>query len=417
MAQWIPEPRTPEAEKLYAAAEADRTNNPGRYRLGIEATADVVERATAGRDPAELGPQPEWRDALECYLESALQDGRLNALGARMVQDTAVGKLRARVAIDRYLRENPAVADRPLAAPIVIVGAWRTGTTFLFRLLAGDPQLRAPLPAELTAPWRIAKLDPDGRKKLIDASAAAHDMLHLLNPRMPAVHNSGARLAEECVLAMGTGLRNWGFASTTRLDGYASWLATQSFADEYRRHRRTLQILDEGDGRRWLLKAPAHTAELHHLAATYPGACIVHLHRDIVETVASGASLFATYRSTYSDEVDAHDVGRFQTEQTELWLRRALDFRASPAARTVTVVDIRYGDLVADPEAVARRIYAAADLEPPDLPALITQYNRAHPRHGHGAHRYGAGEFAIDADALREQMSFYTAFVASIVND
>ena len=51
------------------------------------------------------------------------------------------------------------------------------------------------------------------------------------------------------------------------------------------------------------------------------------LHRDIVETVASGASLFATFRSTYSDEVDAVDVGRFQANQTELWLRRAIDFR------------------------------------------------------------------------------------------
>ncbi|GAB3010455.1 sulfotransferase family protein [Mycobacterium bourgelatii] len=417
MAHWNPVPRTPAAERLYAAAEADRTNNPGRYRLGIEAVDNVVDRATAGRGPGELGASTEWRDALEHYLESAAQDGRLNALGARMVQDTAAAKLRARAAIDRYLSENPAVADRPLGAPIVIVGAWRTGTTFLFRLLAGDPQLRAPLPAELTAPWRIAKLDPDAREKLIDASAAAHDMLHLLNPSMPAVHNSGARLAEECVLAMGTGLRNWAFASTTRLDGYASWLATQDFADEYRRHRRTLQILDESDGRRWLLKAPAHTAELPHLAATYPGACIVHLHRDIVETVASGASLFATYRSTYSDQVDAHDVGRFQTDQTELWLRRALDFRASPAARTVTIVDLRYSDLVADPEAVARRIYAAADLEPPDLPALITQYDTSQPRHAHGAHRYHVGEFGIDADALRERMSFYTAFLASIVED
>lgn len=417
MAHWNPAPRTPAAEKLYAAAEADRANNPGRYRLGIEAADDVVERATAGRDPAELDPSTEWRAALERYLESAAQDGRLNALGARTVQDTAVAKLRARSAIDRYLSANPSVVDRPLDAPIVLVGAWRTGTTFLFRLLAGDPHLRAPLPAELTAPWRIATLGLDAREKLIDASAAAHDMLHLLNPSMPAVHNSGARLAEECVLAMGTGLRNWAFASTTRLDGYVSWLATQSFAEEYRRHRQTLQILDDDDGRRWLLKAPAHTAELHHLAATYPGACIVHLHRDIVETVASGASLFATYRSTYSDEVDAHDVGRFQTEQTELWLRRAVDFRSSTAARSVRVIDVRYTDLVANPEAAVRQIYAAAGFEPPDLPALIVRHNADQARHGPGVHRYRPDEFGIDADALRERMSFYTAFAASIVDD
>src|SRR5262249_29648699 len=162
-----------------------------------------------------------------------------------------------------------------------------------------------------------------------------------------------------------------------RLNQYAAWLADQSLADEYLQHRRTLQILDHGDGCRWVLKAPAHTAELDHLAAVYPGACIVHLHRDIVETVASGASLFATYRSTYSDQVDGADVGRFQTEQTELWLRRADTFRTTPAAHTVSLVDIDYTDLVADPDTTVRRVYAAADLEPPDTAAMIERYNAA----------------------------------------
>jgi hypothetical protein len=394
--------------ELYAAAEADRAANPSRYLLGVDAVDTVVERATAGRGPAELGDPADWRTGLEQFVGSAHEDGRLNALGARSAQDTAVAKLRARAAISRYLRDHPAVAAHQFAAPIVIVGGWRTGTTYLFRLLAGDPRLRAPLPAELTAPWRLAGLDPAERDARIDASAAAHDMLHLLNSGMAAVHDSGARLAEECVLGMGTTFRNWAFSSNLRLDGYAAWLAGQTFATEYLQHHRILAMLDDLDGRRWVLKAPAHTAELDDLAATYPGACIVHLHRDIVETVASGASLFATYRSTYSDHVDAHDVGRFQLDQTELWLRRALAFRATPAAKTVTLLNIQYTDLVADPEATLGRVYAAADLDPPDTAALIRHHHSTQPRNAKGAHRYRPEHFGIDADALRERMAFYT---------
>lgn len=413
MTTWIPTPRTPTALQLYAAAETDRTANPARYKLGVEAIDTVVDRATAGSEPAELDEHTESRAGLEHYLGSADEDGRLNALGARMAQATAVANLRARAAIRRYLSDHPAIADRRLAAPIVIVGGWRTGTTYLFRLLATDARLRAPLPAELTAPWRMAGLDPAERERRIDASAASHDILHLLNPTMASVHDSGPRLPEECVLAMGTTLRNWGFSTTTRLDGYAAWLAEQSFAIEYAHHRRILQILDARDERRWLLKAPAHTAELDHLAATYPGACIVHLHRDIVEMVTSGASLFATYRSTYSDHVDGTDVGRFQIDQTELWLRRALSFRASQRVKTVTLVDVQYNDFVANPEAVLQRIYTAADLEPPDTAAMLQHYHDSHPRQDRGAHRYRPEEFGINPSALRERMAFYTSVLNS----
>ncbi|WP_408066286.1 sulfotransferase family protein [[Mycobacterium] nativiensis] len=373
----------------------------------------MVDRATNGEGPAGLGDQADWRCGLEQYLASAQEDGRLNALGARMAHESAVSRLTARLEMNRYFEAHPGLSDRQLAAPIVIIGGWRTGTTYLFRMMATDLRLRAPLPVELIAPWQTAALDPGEREAHIDASAVGHDMLHMLNPEIAIVHDSGARLPEECVLGMGTTLRNWAFSSNTRLDSYAEWLAGQSFATEYAQHRRNLVVLDDGDGRRWLLKAPAHTAELDHLAATYPGACIVHLHRDIVETVTSGASLFATFRSTYSDHVDGHDVGRFQTEQTELWLRRALAFRDSPAAATVTCIDIDYTDLVADPEAVLRRVYTAAGLDLPDTAAMINNHHRTQPRNAKGTHRYRPEAFGIDADTLRERMTFYTQRIPS----
>ncbi|MED5811297.1 sulfotransferase [Mycolicibacterium sp. 050232] len=404
MTGWTAPTRTPEALKAYAAAEEDRAARPDRYRLGADAVDIVIDRGTRGAGAGALGDPDQWRPGLLQYLASAEEDGRLNALGALTAQRTAAGRLAARIAMARYLQEHPATEHRPLLPPIIITGGWRTGTTFLFRLLDRDRRLRAPLPAELGAPWRLAgDLDPDERAQRLEAAAAGQYLLHVLNPAMAAVHDSGPDLPEECVLGMGTTLRNWGFAATTRLDGYATWLAGQDFAAEYAQHRRMLQILDAGDGRRWVLKAPAHTAELRHVVATYPGACVVQLHRDIVETVASGASLFATYRSTYSDHVDGADVGRFQTEQTELWLRRAVAGRAS--ASTVTWLDIQYTDLIADPEATVRRIYAGAQMEPPDIAGMLSEHHRAQPRDGKGRHRYRPEEFGINPGELRERLA------------
>ncbi len=403
MTLWQGVPRTDEAKAVYAAAEADRAARPERYRLGAESAGAVVARALRDADEALLGDPSEWRDGLERYLASAEQDGRLNAVGVKTALTTATTRLRARISMARHLARHPETAERDLLPPIVIVGGWRTGTTFLFRLLATDPRLRAPLPAELSTPWRFAGVEGKEREALLDSGSGAHGLLHLLNPTLEAVHESGSRLPEECVLAMGTDFRNWGFNSTMRLDGYTDWLAKQDLSTSYARHRETLQILDQGDGRRWLLKAPAHLAELPHLAAAFPGACIVRLHRDIVETIASGASLFAVFRSTYSDDVDARDVGRFQADQTELWLRRAAAFHNPSAA----LVDVRYQDLVTATAPVLRRIYAAVGIEPPaDLDGMIARYHAARPRHAKGVHRYSAAEFGLDEDELRRRFAF-----------
>lgn len=409
MSSWVAPPRSPAALQAYAAAEHDRELAPQKYRLGADAVQSVVDRACRGADSTILGPAAAWRPGLVEYLGSAAEDGRLNALGALTVQNTAVGRLVARWRIAEYLRSHPDVERRPVGPPIVIIGGWRTGTTYLFRLLAHDPRLRAPLPAELGLPWKLpGELAPEVREQRIQAAAAANQMLHILNPTMAAVHDSGPQMAEECVLGMGTTLCNWGFTATTRLNGYARWLARQDLSEEYRQHRRILQILDGCDGRRWVLKAPAHTAELDHLIATYPGACIVQLHRDVVSTVASGASLFATYRSTYSDEVDGADVGRTQLDQTELWLRRALGVRESDAAQRVTWVDVQYTDLVSRPEQTLHRIYAGAEMDSPDVAAMLDRNEAVHSRDAHGKHRYSAAEFGLDPGEVRERLRFYT---------
>jgi hypothetical protein len=174
-------------------------------------------------------------------------------------------------------------------------------------------------------------------------------------------------------------------------------------------YRNVLSMLDAGDGRRFLLKAPAHTAELPSLLAAFPDAVVVQLHRDVVETVASGASLFSVFRSTYSDTVDAVDVGAFQARQTALWFERAVSFRnRCDAQGRGCFVDVAYRDLVRDPIAVARSIYRAADLEwSRSVEQALGAHAESNTQHGHGKHHYSPEEFVLDPAELRERFSAY----------
>jgi hypothetical protein len=402
-ALWRPAPRTAEAAAIHAAAEADKAANPPRYQLEPEAlaTAALTKIDDTGDDDGD------WREGFGVYVKAARDEGGLNALGQRTMAGTAISKLQARFAIARALKAKPEIRERTIDRPVFVIGGWRTGTTLLQRLLAAVPGLRAAYPAELTVPWRFAGLDDAAREKLLAAGESAHGRLHALNPAMQAIHPSGGRLAEECVLAMGTDFRNWGFTSTLRCPSYAAWLATQDMTGAYRRYADILRLLQDDSGRRWILKAPAHTAALPALWAAFPDACVVHLHRDVVETVTSGASLFAVFRSTYSDRVDAAEVGRYQLETTADWFDRAMDARdALPSAR---VMDVAFSELVADPIAMARRICRTFDVDWDDDADDAAMTRLSALKQQHGAHRYTPEEFGLDRDEVRARFARYRA--------
>lgn len=398
-----PHAKSEQARAIYDAAESDRQAHPERYSLHSDAVISAIE----ARDGFDNTDDADWKEGLVAYLDSAREEGRLNALGVRNVASAATGKVMARQAIAAALREMPGVRERRIDRPLFVIGGWRTGTTLLQRLLASVPSLRGAYPAELTVPWRFAGLDDAARAKLIDAGESAHHRLHVLNPRMSVIHPSGGWLAEECVLAMGTDLRNWGFTSTLRCPSYARWLLTQDFGSSYRRYADILRLLQDASARRWILKAPAHTAELPSLLAAFPDAIVVHLHRDVVQTVTSGASLFAEFRSIYSDEVDGADVGRYQLDMTAIWFERAMTARdAHPGAR---FIDVPYVRLTADPIGTMKSICAEADVAWDEYSEAAALTRLAELRSKHSEHRYLPADFGIDPGEVRERFARYAS--------
>lgn len=399
---WTPPPRSPEAAALYAAAEADRAARPEQYTLGRQ----VLEAAAFAKSPLPPDDDGSWREGFAVYVDAAREEGRLNALGQRNMAAGAIGKLQARAKLAETFRAHPDIRTRKIDRPVFVIGGWRTGTTLLLRLLDGLPGLRGVMPSELSVPWRFRGLDAAAREALIEAGEGAHRRLHTLNPQMQAIHPSGGRLAEECVLAMGTDLRNWGFTSTLRCPSYANWLLGQDMSSSYRTYSDILRILQDDSARRWVLKAPAHTAALPALWAAFPDALVLHLHRDVVETVTSGASLFAVFRSTYSDAVDAAEVGRYQLDMTEEWFARAMTARDAEPDRKV--IDIAFRDLVADPAALAQKLCLALDIPWTEESATAARQRLADLGRQHGVHKYTPADFGLEAGEIRERLSAYS---------
>ncbi|MDE0944445.1 MAG: sulfotransferase [Alphaproteobacteria bacterium] len=395
---WQMPPRPADAIRQYGEAADAMAADPSAFSLD----PGTLNQRLAERDS---GPLP---DGLARMAIAAHTEGRLNPLGRRTIGAMLMALARGRQRQATYLQDQPGIAQRPIRRPVFIVGGWRTGTTLLHRLLAHVAGLRAPRYWELSNPFAANEADPEKRSKLVGRAQAMHDFQYSLNPTKQIVHPSGADLPEECVVAMGKDGLNWALTATAWMPSYAAWLQDQDFTGSYQRHREILQIIQGETPQRWLLKAPAHSGELAALLKVYPDAHIIHLHRDVVETVTSGASLFAVFHATYSDHIDAEAIGTYQLETLALWFQRAMAAR-NDAPATANIVDVSYKDLVAAPLATARGILAAVDHDCTDTDqAGMTDYLASNQQHKILRHAYSPAQFGLDPGMVREKFVDYS---------
>lgn len=408
MTLWQPAPRSELAQMLYAQAAATARHNTVSTQYIIDAARKKTGLDDFGGD--------DFLPRLQVLVDSINSEAHLNPLGlASTGTGMPVDMLSGRLELQDAQKSHPQLFAANIERPIFIVGGSRTGTTLLQRLLASDPRLRTPLLWEMSSPRTFALGSDEARMQQRNRVDTGQKMLHMLNPLMQAVHWSEAEGPEECVLMMGTDLRNLALMSCMNTPAYSALLAGEDFHESYVRHRRNLQLLDHGARRerpgaalRWLLKAPYHLPCLDALAAVYPDACIIHTHRDVVETVTSTCSLYAVFRSTFSDHVDAQEIGRQQTALLSDWFNGTVAARRRLAGSGVRFFDVHYRELVADPLAMAERILAFAGLETTESSRTAMRDWLAKNRQDkHGNHRYTADEFGLDVNALRERMTPY----------
>jgi hypothetical protein len=372
----------------------------------------LVESAcqTSGLD--DLG-SPTWREGAERLVDELNHGADLSELGAVIASGDIVDYLTSRLQIVDEVKRHPEIAHREIRPPIVVLGLPRTGTTILFDLLSQDPANRAPLTWEVDRPWPPPSpdtYDTDPRIAEVDDRLAGTE---LLIPGFLAMHDMGARMAQECVRITAGEFRSMIFNTQYRVPAYQRWLLYEAdVAPAYRYHRMFLQYLDRSrSGDRWLVKSPAHLWTLGALMREYPDALIVHTHRDPLRVVCSLASLVDLLRRLASDKVSLASVADEWVEDVAVGLDRAVVARRDGTIPGGRAVDVYFADFLADPMGVVSQIYGSFGIElTPEADRRMRDFLAENPQEKRGGHAYTFADTGLDAGIWRERMRGYQQY-------
>lgn len=345
--------------------------------------------------------------ALEALVSALSDEAVLTPAGRYFSRGQLISSLVNRLELAAALEQDPTLRGLPLSPALVIVGLPRSGTTLLQHLLARDPEHR------FVRHWEAARpCTPRGAEGERSARRAMDRSLKLLDylaPDARSLHPVGTSEPTECVTLFSNSFASLELATMHQIPSYLDWCLTNDLAFAYDEYAQQLRVLQRNETRsRWLLKSPAHLFWLDQLGRVLPGARVIRVHRDPLEVLGSFCSLAAVLSGISSDRIECAAIGARWAPAWATALSRAAEARREwPDDRWV---DIAYTDLVADPLAEVRRIYAHFGLELRDATeASMASYLAAQPRSSTGAHRYTLAQFGLDPDREAERFAAHRA--------
>jgi hypothetical protein len=346
----------------------------------------------------------EFFEALSRLLDSCQEEAGLNLIGKVALKVDVLETLCARLKMERDRRLYPNISRQEIREPLFILGLPRSGTSVLHRLLAADPEHRAPLMWEVRSPSPPTRA---GEKRRIQRATQSCNFFNWLVPTFRYVHAVGAEVPQECVSLMTPTFRSDQFDAMYYVPLYRAWFFRQDLRPAYEYHHRFLQHLQfRRAGRRWILKAPTHMFAMPALLSVYPDALFVQTHRAPVDSMASVSSLVTILRSAFSDAVDPIKVGR---EAIHYW-SETMDKFLSERDRLAEnrICDIRYDDIRRQPIGAVRQIY---DYFGWSLSREAEQRMRAlvasQARRQSANHRYNLSQFGSSAEEVLNAFAAY----------
>jgi omega-hydroxy-beta-dihydromenaquinone-9 sulfotransferase len=307
----------------------------------------------------------------------------------------------------------PSLRRTQVREPVFSVGHARSGTTFLHRMMATDPQFSYVLMYEMFFPSLLEKrllrllfrvdevLGSPLRHKLdaIEESAFAetNDM-----------HKTGFFAPEEddflLTWSLGSGFWIVMFPYMGELDFYH----VDRWSESKRRRVMTFykecvrrQIALNGGGIH-LSKNPTFCGRVESLIETFPDARFVVPVRNPYETIPSLLKMLQTeWKLRGRDDDLINNSLRVLADQSFDAYEHPLEVLARHPETRSCVVD--YRDLVSRPATTMRRVYDELGLEL--TPAAVDAIQNAKGGGHESAHRYSLDEFGLDPDAIHTRLA------------
>lgn len=347
----------------------------------------------------DFGPEMEWRPQLGVLLRALTGEAELNPIGRTMANGQVVGLLQQRLLAQALFDRHPEIRQRPIAAPIIVIGHMRSGTTRAQRLLACDPRLVHTRGFETLDP---VPRRPDLRRWKARAMLAT---LRSLNPEQFVIHPMSAGAPEEEFGLLNHGFYGAALEAQWRVPSFARWWAGRDRTPVYHRFADLLRLIGWGRGddpaEPWLLKVPQFTEDIEPLLRVFPDARLLFLHRDPAAVVASSCSLVLNATRLQSDRADPRTIGREWLAKVAARERAMRDARARRP--DVTKLDLRFDEVSRDWREAMRRTYDWLGMPlTPEVEEHMARYLRRAERSGYRGHRYRLEDFGLTVDQVRE---------------
>lgn len=353
-----------------------------------------------------------FREPLRVLLRSLREEAPLSPAGVRAFLDRIQESLVTRLRVEDWIRRHPEILEEEIGDPLVVVGLTRTGSTRMQRLLASDPRHHAALWWELRRPAPLAEPRPGEPDPRIPLAVAEVEAILEADPGQAAIHPWDARAPDEEILLLEHSFLSHVPEAFAHLPSYRAWLDEQDWTPAYRYLERLLRFLQwqkRGRGElreRWVLKSPGHLGYLETLFRVFPGARVVHTHRDPLESIPSAASMNRSLWRAHCDRVDDREVGRQWKERMAWALARYLEARRGiPEER---FADVWYRDALQDPLGEVEAAYRRFGLDlPPEARSAMERWLASNPREDRPPHEYTLEEFGFTREELEADFSAY----------
>lgn len=381
-------------------AMADSVGGDARRLVPIDA-AEMLRDTEESLGPMPRGSfgDPEWQSRFE-QLAGAIDRSSMHVVGRLMSRQELLRSLRTRWLLTREADAHPAIERERIAAPVIVTGPARSGTSILFELLWLDPELRAPAAWEALHP--LPQRPPDDGGERLLWSECEQELWADVQPEFASIHELRSDLPVECVTLTLPCFCGTHWSMVGQLEGWSFDIPKM-----YDFHRRILQVLQHGaPPRTWLLKTPGHLMTLEDLFATYPDAWVVQTHRDPAKTMPSTVSTTAMVQWMRTDDVDLEPLAAAIEAAFTYALNHSVEVRSG--AMGDRFVDVHFDRLMRAPVETLREAYAkmGRDLRPEHADRIVA-YLRDKPKGKFGTHHYSAEDWGFDVASLRQNLAPY----------
>jgi hypothetical protein len=364
----------------------------------------LLERATASTGLSDFGDDTlAERVRLVVYV---CNESDLDPEGEAGAVATIDGLLTSRLRFFEDRQRYP-LADEEIVRPVFATGEPRSGTTLLHALLAVDPNARAlrfweamypSPPPGLAGPSdpRRAQADDDWRAILrrIPPWLVSHPYNDELGDGLP-----------ECERTWAFDFRSMVPSIWWRVPMLMRPVLPQDHAVQYGIHRMMLQHVQHTRPERyWVLKG-WHTRRLAALFDTYPDACIVWIHRDPVQVIASQITAFGQINECLAGSLDWDAWAKAQLETARQTIHANLH---DPLVDDPRIHHVRYPDFARGPVETIREFYEKFGIPfTAQTETAMRDWLAKNPGDRHGKFVYSTDVLPEGVDTLRAEFAPY----------